>query len=78
MASVVVVDNGEGKNGTGPEMISRIFPAPPGTFFPPISMTIEQLNALGVAEYLEKVFILTGTGYSTYVAPVEMGSVQVR
>ena len=59
-------------------MISRILPAPPGSFFPPINMTIEQLNALGVADYLEKVLFLTGTGYSNYVADVEMGSVQVR
>jgi len=78
VASVVVIDNGEGNNATGPDMISRIYPAPPGTFFPPINMTIEQLNALGVADYLEKVLFLTGASYSHYVAAIETGSVQVR
>ena len=75
---VVVVDNGEGNSESDPDLVSLIWGDPPGTYYPSISMTIEQLNGLGIDEYLDNILILTGMTYNDYVPAIDQGSVQVR
>jgi hypothetical protein len=77
-SAVVVVDNGGGKNGSGPDQVSLIWCDPPGTFYPAIGKTIEELNALGIDDYLHDVLILAGMSLNDYLPDTDMGSVKVR
>jgi hypothetical protein len=77
-AGVVVVDNGEGKTASGPDMVSLIWCDPPGTYYSAIGKTIEELNALGIDDYIHDVCILSGFSPTDYVPAIDMGSVKVR
>ncbi len=79
LASMIVVDNGEAKTATGNDLVSVVWFDVPGAYYPTISMTIEQLNALGIDEYLSAIYALTGASYDTWVLPaIDQGSVKVR
>jgi hypothetical protein len=79
LASMIVVDNGEGNSATGNDLVSVVWFDMPGAYYPDISMTIEQLNALGIDEYLNAIYAHTGTSYDTWVLPsIDQGSVKVR
>ena len=41
-------------------------------------MTIDQLNALGVDEYLNNILTLSGMTFEDYVPTIDKGSVQVH
>ena len=79
LASMIVIDNGQGNNATGSDLVSAIWFDAPGAYYPGISMTIEQLNALGIDDYLNAIYTLTGTSFETWVEPaIDQGSVKVR
>jgi hypothetical protein len=77
VCGLVVVDNGEGKKATGPDLVSMIDGAPPGTLLDAM-LTIEDVVAMNVGDYIDFWTDLYGITYNDYVVPFDNGSVQVR
>jgi len=79
LASMIVVDNGEGKTAPENDLVSVVWFDVPGAYYPAISMTVEQLNSLGIDDYLKAIYKMTGANYDTWVYPaIDQGSVKVR
>ena len=79
VASMIVADNGDGRSATESDLVSVVWFDVPGSYYPDISMTVEQLNALEIDAYLNAIYTHTGASYETWVLPaIDQGSVKVR
>jgi hypothetical protein len=76
---LVVIDNGQGGNTTGPDLVSLIVFTDGSDILP---LTIAELDPMGPQEYLntmgDYLFQYYGIPYDAFLSPYENGSVQVR
>ena len=76
LGCVVVVDNDEINEV---DRVSLIWLDPPGTVYPTIPpMTIEEIFAQSIDNYINTVINLFGLTYNEFIPEIEQGSVQVR
>jgi hypothetical protein len=75
LGCVVVVDNIGNEN----DVVSLIWGDPPGTIYPTNPpMTVEELFALNIDDYINTVLTLSGLTYNEFMPTIEHGSVHVR
>ncbi len=72
----VVVDNGQGKSSTGPDLVSWIEGAPPGGDFN--GMKVEDYLALSIDDFINAELSYYGVPLEVFMPPIDKGSVQVR
>jgi hypothetical protein len=77
LVCVVVVDNGEGKSATGPDIVSLVEGGPPGYEYEP-GVTVEDVLAMGIDEFLTYILNYYQQPYSWFMPAIDQGSVQVR
>lgn len=79
VAWFVVIDNGEGANATGPDLVTMILFTDGSDIF---DATIEGIDNMGPQEYLDYMrdylLPLYGVPYEMFIGPLEHGSVQVK